>query len=175
MVPSLSKLKYPGPGSLVRNRCRMKCFTAALCRTMFLRVTFFSTQIDTCEIAFPPPKTDMEAEHHPMECLKQSSIPSCFGVPTVSFQGRADENLITSDITSPPTFNGIVDKQTVVLLKTTEIWQLASQDDAMFEAGDTSYKVSVWIPMQKFQVVNPIEFKYFCSSLLFSEPISQSV
>ena len=62
----------------------------------------------------------MEAEHHPMECLKQSSKPSCFGVPTVSFQGRADENLITSDITSPPTL-GIVDKQTVVLLKTTEI------------------------------------------------------
>lgn len=93
---------------------------------------------------------------------------------TVSFQGSADENLITSDTTSPPTF-GIVDKQTVVPLKTTEIWQLDSQNDAMFEAEDTCYKASFWIPMQKFQVVNPIEFNYFCSSRLFSEPISQSV
>ena len=167
--------------ALVRNRCRMKrqkhgqpMFSQQHSWTVFLRVTSFSTQLHTCEIALPPPKTNMEAENRPSEYSKQSSKPSFFRVPTVSFQGSADENLITFDITSPPTF-GIVDKQTVVLLKTTEIWQLDSQNDAMFEAWDTSYKASFWIPMQKFQVVNPIEFKYFCSSLLFSESISQSV
>lgn len=150
-------------------------FTAALCRTVFLRVTsFFCSKKNNCEAAFPPPKRNMEAENHPMEYLKQSSKPWFFEVSTVNFQGSADENLITSDITSPPTL-GIVDKQTVVLLKFTEIWQLHSQNDAMLEAGDTSCKASSWIPMQKFKVVNPMEFKYFCSSLLFSKPISQSV
>ena len=94
-------------------------FTAALIDSVS-PCLFFSTQIDNCEIALPPPKTNMEAENHPIEYLKQSSKPSFFGVPTVSFQGSADENLITFDITSPPTF-GIVDKQKLVLLKTTEI------------------------------------------------------
>lgn len=65
-VESVSKAKYPEPGWLVRNPCRMKrqkpwtanVFTAALCRTVFLRVTSFSTQVDNCEIALPPPKNE---------------------------------------------------------------------------------------------------------------------